>query len=473
MSLTTITVIVALLTMVLIAVVGVLYGRMHRVDIEDFLSARDSVTIPLGLATFIAYAAGSGLLFSPPESAVWGGIPAAVGYGFAIAVPYLLYLTVGPKIKQRMPAGHSVVEYAKERYGTAMYVLVLFVALFYMFILMTANFTGVAVSLQAIAGVPLWVTLLIVGIGTMIYTAHSGLLASLFTDLIQTVLLMPLLVISVVVVVVQVGGLGQLYDTIQANAPQLISFSHWPGVRFGIYIVIAVLGAEMLNQSLWQRAHASSDAKSLRISLVGAALAVIPMTILAGLFGVIAEGLQLEFANNSAALPAVVSTALNPFFTMVFVVLILLVITSTLDNALSAMASIFTVDVIPLFAPDLKGDRLLRLARWITVAIAVVGIGYAMTGPSVLFLLLRADLLLAATFVPVLLGLYTPRLSGTGAFLAALLGILGGVPFFVGEQYLYSFLTALVVSVIVCVIAIPIGKTEYDFERLERIGTLE
>ena len=46
--------------------IGVYYGRANLDGVEDFISARGSSGISLGLATFIAYAAGSGLLFSPP-----------------------------------------------------------------------------------------------------------------------------------------------------------------------------------------------------------------------------------------------------------------------------------------------------------------------------------------------------------------------------------------------------------------------
>lgn len=466
---------IGVMIVVLAAFVGVgyVYSRERLDNVEDFLSARGTTTVPLGLATFIAYAAGSGMLFSPPESGFLFGTPAIIGYGFALAAPFLLYIWVAPRIQELMPTGHTVVEYSRHRYGELMYLLVLIVALFYMFILMTANLTGIALALEAISQVPLWITLVLVGGAVMIYTVQGGLVASIFTDLVQTIILIPLLVVTVAVAIYSVGGFASMFNQLQTGAPELTSFTNPSGVRFGVYIVIALIGAEMLNQSLWQRAHSGRDRRTLRVSLIGAAIAVVPMTFLAGLYGIMASGLGMDVNSPSAALPTVVQSVYGPTAQLIFVVLALLVIASTLDNALSAIVSIFSVDIIPRIAPDRRGDVLLRDSRIITAVIAVIGIGVALTRPSVLFLLLRADLLAAATVVPVLLGLYTDRLGGNAAFAGAILGIIGGIPWFLQENYLYSFSTALVVSAVVCVVWMYIRPADYDFDELRDIQSLE
>ncbi len=468
----TISLLTMVLTLILIAGIGIYYGNKKFEGIEDYLSARASATVSLGFATFIAYAAGSGLLFSPPESAVTGGLPAAIGYGLAIATPYLLYITVAPKIKERMPKGYSVVEYAELRYGKLMYVLVLFVSLFYMFILMTANLTGIALALESIAGIPLWITVSLIGIATMIYLVQGGLLTSLFTDMLQTLALLPLLVISIIAVLFYFGGPEVMFSEIQSNSPELLSLTYGPGLEFAVYIIIALLGAEMLNQSLWQRAHAAKDRSTLRKSLSGAAIVIVPMTVLAGLFGIIASGTGIEFANPSAALPAVIETALSPAFQVLFIVLMVMIITSTLDNALTGMVSIFTVDVVPKLS-SIRGKKLLQVARIATIGLTIIGIAVASTGPSVLYLLLRADLLAAATFVPIILGLYTKKLGGKAAFTASILGIIIGIPWFMAEEYLYSFASAFVISLLICIIWMYLRPKEYSFENLMKSEDLE
>ncbi|UWG49312.1 Na+/proline symporter (plasmid) [Halalkaliarchaeum sp. AArc-CO] len=471
-------------------VLALAHGRTQIIDIDDFLTARGSSTIPLGIATFIAYAAGAGLLFSPPEAgaAIWGGFPAIIGYGFAFAVPFLLYISVAPKIQERMPHGHSVVEYAKVRYGPLMYVLVLFVALFYMWVLMTANLTGVALALNILADVPVLLTLVMVMGGVVVYTVYGGLFTSIFTDLIQTILLIPLLVLSIVVLLFQFGGPFELYNEIHTSVPEAVDLTYGPGLEFAIYIVIALLGAEMLNQSLWQRAHSGKDRRTLQISLLLAALCVVPLGMMAGLYGTLAWGLEIPFDHPSQPLPAVVGFTFGTSLVLAFIVLIILVITSTLDNALSAIVSIFAVDIVPWFDESIKGDQLLRISRILTLIVAIAAIAFATTEPSVLGMLLIADWFAAATFVPVLLGLYTPKLRGKAAFLAAFMGIVvGGIwfewghpaygldfnPLGVDQSLLFAFAMAALVSTAIAVISIYLWPGEYNYEQLKAIETME
>ena len=472
MAPTTITIGVMVATLAVIIAFGFAYGKMKLEGVEGFLSGRETMGVSLGLGTFIAYAAGSGLLFSPPESGARLGLPAVIGYGFAIAAPFFVYFTVGPKIRERMPKGHTIPEYAKIRFGRPMYALTMVVTLFYMFILMTANLTGVALALKQIAGVPTFLTLVLVMGAVMIYTIQGGLLSAIFTDLIQAVVIIPVLVISILLAVIKLGGPIDMFTQMQSTAPAFVDITNPAGVRFAVYIVIALIGAEMLNQSLWQRAHAAKDSRTLRVSFIGAAVAVVPMWILAGLYGVIASGLAMDFVSPSAALPTVIEATLGTGAQIAFIVMILLVITSTLDNALSAIVSILAVDVVPL-VNDVEGDRLLRISRILTFAMAIVGMGIAALEPSVLFLLLRADLLAAATVVPILTGLFTKRLGGTTAFLAALIAILSGIPWFLAQNYLFSFGTALLVSTLIVVLGMGVRPADFSFEKLAAVEELE
>lgn len=81
----------------------------------------------------------------------------------------------------------------------------------------------------------------------MVYTVQGGLLSSIFTDLVQTIILILLLVGTVVVAVYQLGGPTDLFAQIQATNLVSVSLTNPAGVRFAVYIVIVLIGAEMLN----------------------------------------------------------------------------------------------------------------------------------------------------------------------------------------------------------------------------------
>ena len=68
---------------------------------------------------------------------------------------------------------------------------------FYMFVFLCAEVTAVAILINYISGTELWVTSLIILIATLAYTLYGGLRASIFTDNIQMIVIVALLLISV------------------------------------------------------------------------------------------------------------------------------------------------------------------------------------------------------------------------------------------------------------------------------------
>src|SRR3546814_5299782 len=79
-----------------------------------------------------------------------------------------------------------------------MYCLTLLIMLFYMFIALTAEITAIGKLIMLLAPVPLWITAAIVMGCTLIYTSYGGLRASIFTDKVQMLIIVPLLIVLVV-----------------------------------------------------------------------------------------------------------------------------------------------------------------------------------------------------------------------------------------------------------------------------------
>ena len=185
MSTETLAVIIAVLTALVFAAVGILYIRGRRISVEEFIVNRNTAGAGVAVATVVASIAGAWILFSPAETGTWAGLIALIGYGIGQAAPIVAFAVIGPRMRRLMPQGHSVTEYAWHRFGKAMYVFVLAVMLFYMFVFLSAELTGTALALNLIADVPLVWTALIVAIGTLAYTAYGGIRASVFSDTVQ------------------------------------------------------------------------------------------------------------------------------------------------------------------------------------------------------------------------------------------------------------------------------------------------
>lgn len=466
-----------------VAVLGMWFVRGRIDSVEDYISARDSAGTGTLTATLVASGMGAWILLSPAEAgAAFGGITAVLGYAVGSALPMVVYAVVGPRIRQLIPEGHTLTEYTYARFGRAMYGYVLAVSIGYMFVFLAAEMTGITGALAHVAEVPRWQTAGLIGAFVLAYTTYGGLRASIFTDTVQALVILPLLAVSFGVALLELGGTHAVYETVTASNPQLLDLGFATGLQFGIYISVATLGAEMLNQAWWQRVYAAENERVLTRSFLVTAVAVVPMVFLAGLFGLAASGLGLVDGNASIAFFLVVTEVFPDAVVLGIVILAVLLVMSSADTLFNALSSIVTADLTRLL--DLDDATLTTSARVLTVVVALASIVIGAQGYSVLTLFFVADLLAVATFIPLLAGLYARRLSGRGALVASLAGLLVGTLFFPparpllsatlsvpAASYFRSFLGAAILSGVVTSLAAVVGQTRVDFDRLDQTIT--
>src|SRR6056297_217539 len=480
----TVALVATLATLAVFTGAGLRYARGRVGTVEDLLTARNSTGTAATTATLIASTMGAWILFSPAEAgAAFGGITAVLGYAIGSAIPLLLFVPVGRQIRELMPTGHSLTEFVLVRFGPAMYLVVLVVSVFYMFIFLAAEMTAIAGSLELIAGVPAWQTATAVGLFVLVYTAYGGLVASIFTETVQTLLVLPLLAVGFGAAVLSLGGTDAVYTTAISTDPTLLDPGFRPGLEFGLYVVFAVLGANMLNQGIWQRVYAADSESTLQRSFAVAALTVAPMVLLAGLFGVAASGLGLGTPETqSVAFFLVVSEVLPEAISFAVVLLVVLLVMSSADTMLNAISSLVTVDLARLGAVE-DGRSLRLIGRGLTVLVALGAVFIGAQGYSVLQLFLTADLLAAAVFVPLIWGLYSAGLTERGALIGSLAGLVVGIAYFpmlrglllvvpgLGTllpepAFLPAFLGATGVSTLVTGLAVTVGNADFEFDSL-------
>src|SRR5690606_15932494 len=135
------------------------------------------------------------------------GLAAIIGYGLGAASPRWLMIPLGRRMRELIPRGHTLTEFVIMRYGKPMYGLVLPIMILYMFITMAGEITAIAKLVQLLAPVPLWATAAIVMGATLIYTSYGGLRASIFTDKVQMIVIVPLLLVLIALGWQATGGL--------------------------------------------------------------------------------------------------------------------------------------------------------------------------------------------------------------------------------------------------------------------------
>ena len=453
---------------VLLAVPGLLYARRHRDNLEDYIIARNSQNTRATVLTLVATTLGTWILFGPAQAATWGGIGAVLGYAFGSMVPRLVMIPLGRRMRELIPEGHGLTEFVIHRYGRTMYAFTLVIMLFYLFILLAAGLTAVARMVGLLAPIPLSVTASVVMAATLIYTFYGGLRASIFTDKLQMVVIMPLLGLLLVFGLQAAGGVAPTLAGLAESAPQLLQVSDIGGIRAGLTFFLAVALTGLFYQGTWQRIYAAKDTKVLRRGFWISGVCSFIVVALMGLFGLAFVGLGLE-GDGSVALFSVLLADVPLWFALALVPLGLALVMSSADSTISATSSIIAVDMGRLL-PNASSASLMSMSRWLIVFAAIPVTWVASQGYSVLYLFLLADLLCSAAAFPVFFGLFYRRYTGLNAVISTALGLVAGLAMFPAPggstaTLLESFLLAALVPVVVSLLLLRVlpSRGAYDF----------
>ncbi|MFK8183873.1 MAG: Na+/proline symporter [Phormidesmis sp.] len=434
----------------------------HAANLESYMVSRNQIGGGAAFATVTASALGAWVLFSPPEaSSAFGGVTAVMGYCLGSAAAVFLFVFVGPRLKQVMPWGHSLNEYVRHRFsagsfGQPMYWLTVGVMLLYMFVYLAAELTAIAQALQLVINLPLLVTALAVISIVFAYTAYGGLKATILTDAVQFVLIVPLLLICVGATAVAMGGFNNALAPVATRLPELLDWGNLDGLRFGATLIIAIVAAEVFNQGNWQRVYACRDQVTVRRSFLGSSLVILPLIAIAGILGLFAAGAGIT--GPTAFFELLASLAIPGWLLWAVIGLALALVMSSLDTLLNGIASVFTGDLLNLTH---QPKQVLNISRGLTIGVGGLAAAIAAQGYSVLYLFFVADLLCAALLFPIVFSLYNRYQTAASAFFSALTGIAVGTLFFPkpdfsplfalpgGGDLLNSFAAALVTSTVV------------------------
>ena len=183
---TTLGIVTLVIACAVFLVLGLTYAwRRRRQSVEDYTVSRNHAPTNVGIATLVASMFGTWVLMSPGESGANFGIISLVGYALGMAGIPVMFMFVGPRIRQLMPNGHSITEYVKHRFGVVPFFAIAVAIIFVIGIFITAEMVAITNAVSVLTGSPKWATAVAVGLVVMAYTAYGGLRVSIYTDRIQ------------------------------------------------------------------------------------------------------------------------------------------------------------------------------------------------------------------------------------------------------------------------------------------------
>ena len=420
-------------------VLGLYYSKKFR-GINNYLTANRNIGLFSLTTSLVASALGAWILFGPAAASTWGGIGAVIGYALGTAFPMIFLIYLGGKIRKEFPKGSSLIEFMRKKFGKSLFKLILLMTIFYMFIFLCAEVTAVAVLINFISGTELWITALIVLLATLTYTLYGGLRASIFTDNIQMIVIVVLLLISVAYIISFTGNEFS-FAFVKEKNPQLLSWSYMPSYTAGLTFFIAVAATNLFHQGNWQRVYAAKDQQTLKKSLIISFFIIIPIVFFMGFAGMVSFSIDPGNRPDLGFFTLLLKEQ-TELLSLIIVILGLALTISTVDTLVNAISSLFVVDGKATFNFNKKSDYL-RLSKYFIIFLSLITFFVASKGFDILYLFLLADLFCCAFVFTVFYSFYNKDINEKTAYISIVVGLIGGFLLFPFPDFSKSLLVGV------------------------------
>jgi len=419
---------------------GLIYSKKYQ-GLNNYLTANRSVGFFSLSTSLVASALGAWILFGPASAATWGGIGAVIGYALGTAFPMIFLIYLGKKIRSEFPKGSTLIEFLRKRFGKSLFKLILLMTIFYMFVFLCAEVTAVSILINYISGTSLWITASIILIATLTYTLYGGLRASIFTDIVQSVIILVLFLISVIYLNSFIGDQFSFEFVAQKNS-HLLSSSYIPNYTAGLTFFIAVAATNLFHQGNWQRVYAAKNNEILKKSLLISFIVIIPIVLFMGFSGLVAVSVDPNVIPDLGFFSLLLKDQ-NKFLSIIIIILGLSLTISTVDTLVNAISSLVIVDAKATFNFS-KNTDYLKLSKYFIIVLSFVAFIVASKGFSVLYLFLLADLFCCAFVLTVFYSFYNKQINEKTAYISIIVGLIGGFLLFPVPDFSKSLLVGII-----------------------------
>jgi solute:Na+ symporter, SSS family len=424
-----------------LAVLAIGYWAARREKIESadyFLASRDVGWVAVAGSLF-ASNIGSEHLVGLAGTGAASGL--AVGHFEWLACLILLLLGWVFAPFYLRSGVYTMPEFLERRYNpAARWYLTTVSVIGYVLTKISVTLFAGAIVVQAVTGLNIWAGAAILVVATGLYTVAGGLRAVIYTELMQTFVLILGSAALVFVGLAAVGGWSGLEARVPADffsmwKPASDPQFPWTGIVFGA----PILGVWYwcTDQYIVQRVLAARNlAQAQRGTIAGGFLKILPVFIFV-LPGIIAAALFSDVRAGGAdqAYPDLVTRLLPVGLKGLVLAGMLAALMSSLASVFNSCSTLLTWDVYRKLRPGASEQRLVTVGRLTTGVLVVLGLLWIpfmkYISPQLYIYLQSVQAYIAPPIAACfLLGLFLPRLNGAGAIASLYSGfVLGALRF--------------------------------------------
>jgi SSS family solute:Na+ symporter/sodium/pantothenate symporter len=413
----------------------------------------------------------------------WSGV---VGYGLAAPLGIFIGLIVTSKRFRRVGDKFTVLtvpQWLGERYGdrrlTVFFALASMLQITFLVLIVTA----LVLVLMTVLQIGLWQALLMVVVFTFGYILFGGASLHVWSNSVQAITMLAVAVILVASGAAIFGeGLAGFFGSLDAVAPHYGSITNPDSLLFRdlFEVVVAnfiiglaiIMQPHIISKSLYLRSERDVNTYLVTAMLAGT---VFTAVLLVGLYA------RIELGGNlppDRVVATYIATGFAPGLRAFIMLGVLAAGFSTLEGVILALSTIFGNDFYGTIArargmaADRLNSQLLKVGRIFLIALAPITLLLAwrqIVAPSLSVAIFAQNGiygLFAATFAPVLFGIFSKRTSAPLAFGSAVTALVvhfgmyyGGITHYHNNPAVPAA-CALVISTLVMAIGVTLLKSE-------------
>jgi solute:Na+ symporter, SSS family len=424
--------------------IGYYFSRKERTSEEYFLAGRNIGWFAIGASLFVSNISTEHFIGLAGSGATSG---LAVGHFEWLACLMLLLLGwvfVPFYLRSNV---FTMPEFLERRFNRncATYLATISV-IAYIFTKISVHLYAAAIVLERVVGWSPLTAAVILVVATGIYTIAGGLAAVIYTDLVQTLILLAGAIALTIIGLDKVGGFAGLRAAVPADYFHMMKPASdgefpWTGIFFGAPIL--GIWYWCTDQVIVQRVLSAKDEGHAKAGTIFAGfLKILPVFVLV-LPGLIAFALYPQLfnvvggkvTNGDIAYPTMIVNLLPAGLVGLMIAALLAALMGAMSAVFNSASTMVTLDFYKKFRPAATEKQLVFFGRVATAAMVVLGllwVPYIRYLSPQLYIYLQSVQAYISPPIAVcfIFGILWPRLNGQGAISSLLLGfVLGAVRF--------------------------------------------
>jgi len=333
------------------ASVALISRKLSRKSSSDFFIAQRGVSGIIAAMTYSATTYSAFMMVGLVGYVYATGV-GAIGFELTYLLGTLILLLIfAPRfwIAGKLRGYISPAELLSERYGSkAVGAIFAIISLIMLIPYSSVQFTGIAYLLQTVSGgeIDFLTSLLIAYFIILIFTLW-GLRSVAWTDALQASIMLASSLIFLFILISKVGGISELFSTLQSSHPELLYANSWDFMKF-LGLTVPWFFFALSNPQVSQRLFIAKNVKSLRTMIFGFSIFGLIYTLIVGFIGLSSRILIPSVQPADLVMPTMLASE-NSIIALIVLLGIIGAAISTLNSIILTLSSMFVRDIFRNF----------------------------------------------------------------------------------------------------------------------------